>query len=285
MIKNKGFVMVYPAVVQESEYCGTSIFVSYLIGKAIQFFGDQSEKFFISERTEQMKETGLTKKRIEKAEKEAIEKGWIQKQKTKTCPSRNQVLVCFSQIESVGSIENLKTLHCGAHINPHVGAHINPHVGAHDLYIDKDIDKEIDKNIADASNFFQEPPFSKPAPKQSNSELDDRFEEFLTIANLDDYSYSQQQICRTLFLCQLQADLRKSNLTIEDFLSCAKTYYVDKRPDDPKFIIRPHNFISKKQAGTNEPINPWKDWIGKSAPVKKEITMEEARQKILSGEW
>lgn len=123
----------------------------------------------------------------------------------------------------------------------------------------------------------------KPSSRLTNEFLDSKFKEFLDIANLTDYPLSKQQEARTLFFGQLQSDLDEH--TIDDFLACARAYYVENRPTDPKYIIQPHNFISKKQVGTNHRINPWKDWIGKGTPEKKTITMEEAKQKILSGEW
>lgn len=103
----------------------------------------------------------------------------------------------------------------------------------------------------------------------SNDFLNSKFQEFLEIANLPDYPLSKQQEARTLFLGQLQSDLGAH--TIDDFLGCARAYYVENRPTDPKYIIQPHNFISKKQAGTNHRINPWKDWIGRAKPKAGEL--------------
>ena len=69
-----------------------------------------------------------------------------------------------------------------------------------------------------------------------------------------------------MFFGQLQSDL--GEYTIDDFLDCARAYYIENRPADPQYITRPHNFISKKQVGTNHRINPWKDWIVKKKPKR-----------------
>ena len=110
----------------------------------------------------------------------------------------------------------------------------------------------------------------------SNEFLDSKFKEFLEIANFPDYPLSKQQEARALFFGQLQSDL--GEYTIDDFFDCARSYYVENRPTDPKYIIRPHNFISKKQVGTNHRINPWKDWIGKKKP--KQETEEDVRKRV-----
>jgi hypothetical protein len=116
------------------------------------------------------------------------------------------------------------------------------------------------------------------SPRLSNEFLDSKFQEFLEIANFPDYPLSKQQEARALFFGQLQSDLGEH--TLDDFLDCAGAYYVDDRPTDPKYIIRPHNFISKKQVGTNHRINPWKDWIGKKKPKQK--TEEEKQEELLA---
>lgn len=132
------------------------------------------------------------------------------------------------------------------------------------------------------SEFISSEP--EKSPRATNDFLESKAQEFLDLTALDDLKPTERQTTIVMFKTRLQVLLRQHDKTLEGFMDAARHHYVTERPNQPQYVIRPHNFIERTKDGIRQ--CPFLDHIGKGKAEKKNtITMEEARQKILSGEW
>lgn len=126
-------------------------------------------------------------------------------------------------------------------------------------------------------------PETEKSPKATNDFLESKAQEFLDLTALDDLKPTERQTTIVMFKTRLQVLLRQHDKTLEGFMDAARHHYVTERPNQPQYVIRPHNFIERTKDGIRQ--CPFLDHIGKGKAEKKKTTMEEAKRKILSGEW
>lgn len=86
-----------PLLIKKFRYIETAILVSYFIGLHKHLFKLKVGEEFYRTRKQQIEDTGISERRLEKAEREAIEKGWIKKQK-KGIPATNHYTLNFDAI-------------------------------------------------------------------------------------------------------------------------------------------------------------------------------------------
>ena len=89
-----------PRFSAKCQYLETAVLLSYFIGLHKHFFKLKVGEEFYRTRKQQIEDTGLSKRRVEKAEREAIEKGLIKKEK-KGIPATNHYILNLDAIYAV----------------------------------------------------------------------------------------------------------------------------------------------------------------------------------------
>jgi len=124
---------------------------------------------------------------------------------------------------------------------------------------------------------FSESELIFPEPEQSarvtNDFLEVKAQEFLDLTDLEDLRATERQTTIAMFKTRLQVLLRQHSKTLDDFMASARHHYVDERPNQPQYVIRPQNFIERTKDGIKQ--SPWLDHVGKAKPVKRQPTREE----------
>jgi len=144
-----------------------------------------------------------------------------------------------------------------------------------DSYIETDYtqitqQKETPTPFSESELIFPEP---EQSARVTNDFLEVKAQEFLDLTDLEDLRATERQTTISMFKTRLQVLLRQHSKTLDDFMASARHHYVDERPNQPQYVIRPQNFIERTKDGIKQ--SPWLDHVGKAKPVKRQPTREE----------
>ena len=93
------FIKLDPRFFPLCKYHHTPVFMSYLIGLNDYWYRVTGGKYFYCTRRQQIKNIGLSRFKLEKAERECLEKGWIKKKKMGV-HDKTHYLIVFERIKA-----------------------------------------------------------------------------------------------------------------------------------------------------------------------------------------